>query len=110
MSANIGGVIVLIIKYIGKIIEAGNNTLPVVIPRINPATMQSVKGESGIEAIKSPTFEDLKIFKNTNIPRIINVKFHGFIFRAVVFRFKLILLNTKERRNAVLTPMSVAIS
>lgn len=48
--------------------------------------------------------------KKTNIPKIIRVKFHGFIFLAIAQRFGLLLLTTKEKAKAVHTARIVAIS
>ena len=58
MIANANGEIALVAKYTGRIIEAGNKTLPVANPNMKPATTQSVAGGSGIEAIKSATLDD----------------------------------------------------
>ena len=41
---------------------------------------------------------------------MINIKFHGFIFFEILFKFKLTLLNLIERISEVVTPINVAIS
>ena len=110
MMANAKGEIFAAVEYTGKIIEAGNRTLPVATPKRKPATTQSVTGRRGIEAIRCATLDASNTFKNMNIPRIIKAKFHGFIFLEIFIRFNGNGLNLHDRKKAVLTPIIVAIS
>lgn len=90
--------------------DAGNCTLPVAKPRINPAMTERVRGGRGIEAIKLAASEAWKIWRKMNIPRIMKVKFQGFIRREISFRFNVNLLKAKERKRLAETAMRVAIS